>query len=67
MAAAAFATAVPDPAVLEVLYDAVGGFEFGADAEQRTALDVAVAAGAVQAVRPGGSSARVASRSTASS
>jgi len=44
VAAAAFATAVEDPAVLAVLYDAVGGFEFGAEAEAWTALDVAVAA-----------------------
>ena len=36
---------VDDPAVLEVLYDAVGGFEFGPEAEGWTALDVAVAAG----------------------
>ncbi len=45
VASAAFATAVDDPAALAVLYDAVGGFEFGAEADDWTALDVAVAAG----------------------
>ena len=44
VASAAFATEVDDPAVLAVLYDAVGGFEFGAEAEAWTAIDVAVAA-----------------------
>ncbi len=44
VAGAAFATTVDDPAVLAVLYDAVGGFEFGPDAGTWTALDVAVAA-----------------------
>ncbi len=44
VAAAAFAREVEDPAVLAVLYDAVGGFEFGAEAEAWSALDVAVAA-----------------------
>jgi len=44
VASAAFATAVDDPAVLDVLYDAVGGFEFRAEADEWTALDVAVAA-----------------------
>ena len=44
VAEAAFATEVDDPAVLAVLYDAVGGFEFGAEAESWTALDLAVAA-----------------------
>ncbi len=43
VAGAAFASAVDDPAVLEVLYDAVGGFEFGPEAEGWTAVDVAVA------------------------
>jgi tyrosyl-tRNA synthetase len=45
VASAAFATEVDDPAVLDVLYDAVGGFEFGPEASEWTALDVAVAAG----------------------
>jgi len=45
MAAAAFARSVDDPAVLASLFDALGGFEFGAEAEEWTALDVAVAAG----------------------
>lgn len=45
VASAAFAREVDDPAVLAVLYDAVGGFEFGAEAEGWTALDIAVAAG----------------------
>jgi tyrosyl-tRNA synthetase len=45
VADAAFATSVEDPAVLAVLYDAVGGFEFGAEADGWTAIDVAVAAG----------------------
>jgi len=44
MAGAAFAKAVDDPAVLASLYDALGGFEFGAEADGWTALDVAVAA-----------------------
>jgi len=44
VASAAFATEVDDPAVLAVLYDAVGGFEFGAEAGEWTAIDVAVAA-----------------------
>jgi tyrosyl-tRNA synthetase len=46
LAAAAFATSVSDPAVLASLFDALGGFEFGSEAEGWTALDVAVAAGA---------------------
>ncbi len=45
VASAAFATVVDDPAVLDVLYDAVGGFELGPEAGAWTALDVAVAAG----------------------
>ena len=44
VASAAFAREVDDPEVLAVLYDAVGGFEFGAEADGWTALDVAVAA-----------------------
>jgi tyrosyl-tRNA synthetase len=44
MAGAAFARSVDDPAVLEALYHAIGGFEFGAEAGAWTALDVAVAA-----------------------
>jgi tyrosyl-tRNA synthetase len=46
VAGAAFATEVADPDVLAALYDAVGGFEFGPEADGWTALDVAVAAGA---------------------
>jgi tyrosyl-tRNA synthetase len=46
LAAAAFATEVADPQVLGSLYEALGGFEFGAEAEAWTVLDVAVAAGA---------------------
>ena len=45
VASAAFATEVDDPAVLAVLYDTVGGFEFGTEAEQWTAIDIAAAAG----------------------
>jgi len=45
VAGAAFAASVDDPAVLAVLFDAVGGFEFGPEAGEWTALDVAVAAG----------------------
>jgi len=45
MAGAAFAKSVDDPAVLASLFGALGGFEFGAEAEEWTALDVAVAAG----------------------
>ena len=44
VASAAFAREVDDPEVLAVLYDAVGGFEFGSEADGWTALDVAVAA-----------------------
>ncbi|MEX1344197.1 MAG: tyrosine--tRNA ligase [Candidatus Limnocylindrales bacterium] len=44
VASAAFATEVDDPEVLAVLYDAVGGFEFGAEADGWTAIDIAVAA-----------------------
>ena len=44
VAGAAFATAVDDPTVLAALYDAVGGFEFGAEAGTWTVLDVAAAA-----------------------
>ena len=44
VAAAAFATEVDDPAVLAVLHDAVGGFEFGPEADDWTVLDLAVAA-----------------------
>ena len=44
VASAAFAAEVEDSAVLAVLYEAVGGFEFGAEAEAWTALDVAIAA-----------------------
>lgn len=44
VAAAAFATHVDDPSVLAALYEAVGGFEFGAKADGWTALELAVAA-----------------------
>jgi tyrosyl-tRNA synthetase len=44
VAAAAFATHVDDPSVLAALYEAVGGFEFGAEADGWTALELAVAA-----------------------
>jgi tyrosyl-tRNA synthetase len=44
IAGAAFAKSVDDPAVLASLYDALGGFEFGAEAEGWTAIDVAIAA-----------------------
>ncbi len=44
VAGAAFASTVDDPAVLDALYEAVGGFGFGAEAEEWTAVDVAVAA-----------------------
>ena len=40
-----FAASVSDPDVLESLYDAVGGFEFGGEADAWTVLDVAAAAG----------------------
>ena len=43
--APAFAASVTDPEVLASLYDTLGGFEFGPEAEDWTALDVAVAAG----------------------
>jgi tyrosyl-tRNA synthetase len=46
VAAAAFADTVEDPAVLETLYDALGGFELGPEAADWTVLDLAVAAGA---------------------
>jgi tyrosyl-tRNA synthetase len=45
VASAAFATEVDDPAVLDVLYDTVGGFEFGAEAEGWTLVEIALAAG----------------------
>jgi tyrosyl-tRNA synthetase len=44
VAQAAFAASVTDPAVLDALFDAIGGFEFGSEAGDWTALDVAVAA-----------------------
>jgi tyrosyl-tRNA synthetase len=46
IADAAFAPAVDDPAVLDMLYDSVGGFEVGPEGDGWTVLDVAVAAGA---------------------
>jgi tyrosyl-tRNA synthetase len=46
IAEAAFGEAVDDPAVLETLYEALGGFDFGPDAADWTVLDLAVAAGA---------------------
>lgn len=45
MAEAVFSGDVDDPDVLEGLFDAVGGFEFGPEADDWTALDVAAAAG----------------------
>ena len=45
MTEAVFSGAVDDPEVLEGLFEAVGGFEFGAEADEWTALDVAAAAG----------------------
>jgi len=45
LAQAVFATTVSDPEVLASLFDALGGFEFGAEAEGWTTLDVAVSAG----------------------
>jgi tyrosyl-tRNA synthetase len=45
LAGAAFATSVTDPDVLASLHEALGGFEFGAEADAWTVLDVAVAAG----------------------
>ncbi len=44
VAGAAFAASVTDPAVLASLYESLGGFEFGAEAEGWTVLDIAVAA-----------------------
>jgi tyrosyl-tRNA synthetase len=44
MAGAAFAASVTDPEVLEALHGALEGFEFGAEADDWTVLDVAVAA-----------------------
>ncbi len=45
MAEAAFAAVVDDPKVLASLHQALGGFEFGPEAEAWTVLDLAVAAG----------------------
>lgn len=45
MAEAVFSGDVDDPDVLDGLFDAVGGFEFGPEADDWTALDVAAAAG----------------------
>ncbi len=45
LAEAAFASRVDDPEVLGSLYEALGGFEFGPEADAWTVLDVAVAAG----------------------
>ena len=45
LAEAAFAAVVDDPEVLASLHQALGGFEFGPDAEAWTVLDLAVAAG----------------------
>jgi tyrosyl-tRNA synthetase len=45
LAEAAFAEDVADPLVLGSLYEAIGGFEFGPEAQAWSALDVAVAAG----------------------
>ncbi len=46
LAEAAFADTVDDPDTLASLYDALGGFEFGPEAEAWTVLDVAAAASA---------------------
>jgi tyrosyl-tRNA synthetase len=46
LAEAAFSGAVTDPGTLEALFEALGGFEFGPEAEAWTALDLAHAAGA---------------------
>jgi len=46
LAEAAYAPEVNDPLVLASLYEALGGFEFGTEADAWTVLDVAVAAGA---------------------
>jgi tyrosyl-tRNA synthetase len=45
MAEAVFSGNVEDPDVLDSLFEAVGGFEFGEEADGWTALDVAAAAG----------------------
>ena len=45
VAEAAFAAVVDDPEVLASLHQALGGFEFGPEAEAWTVLDLAVAAG----------------------
>jgi len=45
LAEAAFAAVVDDPEVLASLHQALGGFEFGPEAEAWTVLDLAVAAG----------------------
>jgi tyrosyl-tRNA synthetase len=45
LAQAAFSGEVDDPELLEVLRESVGGFDFGAEADAWTLLDVAVAAG----------------------
>jgi tyrosyl-tRNA synthetase len=44
IASAAFADSIDDPHTLAGLYDALGGFEFGPEAESWTVLDLAVAA-----------------------
>lgn len=46
LAEAAFASSVTDPELLESLHGAIGGFDFGAEAEAWSLLDLAVAAGA---------------------
>ena len=46
LASAAFAESVHDPEILEALFGALGGFDFGPEADGWTALDLAVAAGA---------------------
>jgi tyrosyl-tRNA synthetase len=46
IATAAFADRVDDPAVLEMLYGALGGFDVGPESADWTVLDLAVAAGA---------------------
>lgn len=44
MAGAAFAATVTDPDVLDALFGSLGGFEFGAEADDWTVLDIAAAA-----------------------
>jgi tyrosyl-tRNA synthetase len=45
LAEAVFAPSVTDPATLDSLFDAIGGFEFGDETKEWTVVDVAAAAG----------------------